>query len=107
MKFAGTMNQDQFYTWLNAPDLDFRDKYNPVRLTSEFVEVNQETWDEFLGCLPPIPTPYGFAISEETTYGIRLAFFRIDNRLFACRVEDGLYSIAASTIRDTIAKETA
>lgn len=90
-----TLNQDQFYAWLN-PELAIDEKYNPDRLLgAEPVEVDAATYDHFLGCLPPMNWDReGFLISEAETAtnvdgkwtDIHLAFFQFGKRYFAAHV---------------------
>jgi Protein of unknown function (DUF1419) len=89
MQYAGKMDHDQFFKWLNPEGLTIDQQYRRERLLAECVEVSEETWDYFLGILPPMHfSRSGFAISEATSADLRLAFFRISNRNFAAYVSD-------------------
>ena len=92
------MTQSEFFKWLN-PELSIDERYSTARLLNLApVMVDEETWEHFLGCLPPMNwTRNGFCISEATCDGfvnagvwsaIRLAFFGINGARFAAYVTD-------------------
>jgi hypothetical protein len=109
------LTQSEFFAWLN-PELSIDEKYAPMRLLNAApVEIDLETWDHFLGCLPPMNwTRDGFCISEATTDAplvkggwvtIRLAFFSLYGRKFAAHVTDqktGPHSFAETAARIAI-----
>jgi hypothetical protein len=89
MKYAGKLNMDSFYKWLNPEGMEIEQHYDRKRLLAEFVEVDAETYDYFLGMLPPMHfTGSGFAICEASTADIRLAFFQFQGRYFAAHISD-------------------
>ena len=99
-----TLDQDAFYAWLNPEELTHAQRYDRERLLSEFVEVSEDTYEYFLGILPPMYfSGSGFAICEATTADIRLAFFRIDGRFFAAHISDFDRSRGMNGTREKIA----
>ena len=88
-RFAGKFDQHGFYGWLNPEGASIDETYNRQRLLSEFVEIDDETYDYFLGMLPPMHFTHNhFAICEATSFDIRLGFFRVNQRYFAAHVSD-------------------
>lgn len=105
IQFDGKVDQDGFYAWLN-PDLPHDQTYNRDRLLSAYVEVDEDTYDYFLGMLPPMHfTSSGFAICEATTADIRLGFFRIDGRCFAAHISDFDAAHKMAATRDFISSD--
>jgi hypothetical protein len=111
MNFAGKMTLDEFYHWLNPEEMPHSVKYNRARLLSDCVEVDDETWDEFLNVLPPIYFTGGFAVCEAVTDDLHLGFFQIEGRRFAAHVSftdrDHKPKPTAARIAAAIAKEGA
>lgn len=104
MRFAGKMNRDQFFKWLNPEGMTIDEMYRRERLLDECVETDEEVYDYFLGVLPPMHfSGAGFAICEATTEDLRLAFFRRDGRYFAAYVSDHDKARTMAATRDLIA----
>lgn len=86
--FADKFDRDGIYAWLN-PEMPHAERYSRARLLEDFAETDEDTYDYFLSMMPPINfTHDGFAICEDTTDGVRLAFFRIAGRYFAAHIAD-------------------
>jgi hypothetical protein len=91
MLFAGKMNNDEFFDWLNPKGLTHEQEFSRERLLSECAEITVDTFDYFLNVMPPMNwTHQGFAICEATTDELRLGFFcfPISGRFFAAYVSD-------------------
>ena len=101
--FAGKFNLDGIYSWMN-PAIPKEERYSRQRLLSDFVEIDQETFDHFLDMMPPVNfSSTGFAICEPLTHDIRLGFFQVHGRYFAAYISDTDKAHDMAATRDLIA----
>jgi len=107
-----------FYEWLNPEGLTITEKYSAARLLdpANFVEVDEETYWNFLECMPPKDYErFGFSVCEAETQthkngawtDIRLAFYKIDGHYFAAHITDQEshaegFTATANRIRDRV-----